>query len=234
MRRLFRPFAGISEERKSTLRKFAGWAVAAVTVYLLVSVGSYLFTWKLDQSLLSTPDMLSKEVSVHNWGGKTGYELSHFLVSECFGLGAFALIFLLGVIAYRMIYWKKSLGTFRIVCLSLTASFLISLLLSYVSVQFTDDPCFGGGLGGDAGTGVNLWLANLIGSIPALLVILLLVVGWLILASSRFEHWFASIKVTAMEAEEEDAEETEEAGDAEEVEPVEDVLVEDVTEDEEQ
>ena len=224
MRRLFRPFVGISEERKSTLLKFAGWAVAAVTVYLLVSVGSYLFTWKLDQSLLSTPDMLSKEVSVHNWGGKTGYELSHFLVSECFGLGAFALIFLLGVIAYRMIYWKKSLGTFRIVCLSLTASFLISLLLSYVSVQFTDDTYFGGGLGGDAGTGVNLWLANLIGSIPALLVILLLVVGWLILASSRFESWFAAIKEKTMipeeeteEAEEaEDAEETEEAEDAEE------------------
>ena len=226
MRRLFRPFVGISEERKSTLLKFAGWAVAAVTVYLLVSVGSYLFTWKLDQSLLSTPDMLSKEVSVHNWGGKTGYELSHFLVSECFGLGAFALIFLLGVIAYRMIYWKKSLGTFRIVCLSLTASFLISLLLSYVSVQFTDDTYFGGGLGGDAGTGVNLWLANLIGSIPALLVILLLVVGWLILASSRFESWFAAIKEKTMipeeeteEAEEaEDAEETEEAEDAEDAE----------------
>ena len=217
MRRLFRPFVGISEERKSTLLKFAGWAVAAVTVYLLVSVGSYLFTWKLDQSLLSTPDMLSKEVSVHNWGGKTGYELSHFLVSECFGLGAFALIFLLGVIAYRMIYWKKSLGTFRIVCLSLTASFLISLLLSYVSVQFTDDTCFGGGLGGDAGTGVNLWLANLIGSIPALLVILLLVVGWLILASSRFESWFAAIKEKTMIPEEE-TEETEEAEEAEETE----------------
>ena len=217
MRRLFRPFVGISEERKSTLLKFAGWAVAAVTVYLLVSVGSYLFTWKLDQSLLSTPDMLSKEVSVHNWGGKTGYELSHFLVSECFGLGAFALIFLLGVIAYRMIYWKKSLGTFRIVCLSLTASFLISLLLSYVSVQLTDDTCFGGGLGGDAGTGVNLWLANLIGSIPALLVILLLVVGWLILASSRFESWFAAIKEKTMIPEEE----TEEAEEAEETEETE-------------
>ena len=174
MRRLFRPFASMSEERKSTLLKYSGWAIAAVTVYLLVSVGSYLFTWKVDQSLISTPDMLSKEVTVHNWGGKTGYRISHCLVAECFGLGAFALIFLLGVIAYRMIYWKKSLGTFRIVCLSLLASFLISLLLSYVSVLFTNDTCFGGGLGGDAGAGVNAWLTNLIGSIPALMVIPLL------------------------------------------------------------
>ena len=194
MHRLLHPFAGMTQDRKSTLLKYTGWAVAAVTLYVLVSVGSYLFTWKEDQSLLTSPDMMSKEVSVLNWGGKTGYDLSHFLVAECFGLGSFALIFLLGVIAFRMIYWKRSIGTFRIVCLSLTASFLISLLLSYVSALFTDDSCFGGGLGGDAGAGVNAWLINLIGTIPVLLVILLLVVGWLILASSRFESWFASIK----------------------------------------
>ena len=192
--RLLHPFAGMTQDRKSTLLKYTGWAVAAVTLYVLVSVGSYLFTWKADQSLLTSPDMMSKEVSVLNWGGKTGYDLSHFLVAECFGLGSFALIFLLGVIAFRMIYWKRSIGTFRIVCLSLTASFLISLLLSYVSALFTDDTCFGGGLGGDAGAGVNAWLINLIGTIPVLLVILLLVVGWLILASSRFESWFSSIK----------------------------------------
>ena len=194
MHRLLHPFAGMTQDRKSTLLKYTGWAVAAVTLYVLVSVGSYLFTWKEDQSLLTSPDMMSKEVSVLNWGGKTGYDLSHFLVAECFGLSSFALIFLLGVIAFRMIYWKRSIGTFRIVCLSLTASFLISLLLSYVSALFTDDTCFGGGLGGDAGAGVNAWLINLIGTIPVLLVILLLVVGWLILASSRFESWFASIK----------------------------------------
>ena len=205
MHRLMHPFAGMTQDRKSTLLKYTGWAVAAVTLYVLVSVGSYLFTWKEDQSLLTSPDMMSKEVSVLNWGGKTGYDLSHFLVAECFGLGSFALIFLLGVIAFRMIYWKRSLGTFRIVCLSLTASFLISLLLSYVSALFTDDTCFGGGLGGDAGAGVNAWLINLIGTIPVLLVILLLVVGWLILASSRFESWFASIKEKTEQPDEETA-----------------------------
>ena len=233
-RKSFRLFAGMSEERKSALIKYTGWAVAALAVYVLVSVGSYLFTWKADQSLLSAPDMMDRSVDVQNWGGKLGYDLSHMLVGECFGLGAFALIFLLGFVAYRMIYWTKSLGTFRVVCLSLTASFLLSLLFSYAASQFSEDTFFGGGLGGDAGAAVISWISNLVGNIPVLLILLLFVVGWLILASSRFEHWFASIKVTAMEAEEEDAEETEEAGDAEEVEPVEDVLVEDVTEDEEQ
>ena len=237
MHRLLHPFAGMTQDRKSTLLKYTGWAVAAVTLYVLVSVGSYLFTWKEDQSLLTSPDMMSKEVSVLNWGGKTGYDLSHFLVAECFGLGSFALIFLLGVIAFRMIYWKRSIGTFRIVCLSLTASFLISLLLSYVSALFTDDTCFGGGLGGDAGAGVNAWLINLIGTIPVLLVILLLVVGWLILASSRFESWFASIKEktelpdeeAALEQDEDDVDEEPETEGTADLEPMPD----DYTSDEE-
>ena len=71
MRRLLRPFAGMTQERKSTLLKYAGWAMAAVTLYVLISVGSYLFTWKVDQSLLTSADMMSKDVSVLNWGGKT-------------------------------------------------------------------------------------------------------------------------------------------------------------------
>ena len=71
MHRLLHPFAGMTQDRKSTLLKYTGWAVAAVTLYVLVSVGSYLFTWKEDQSLLTSPDMMSKEVSVLNWGGKT-------------------------------------------------------------------------------------------------------------------------------------------------------------------
>ena len=224
-RRRFRIFAGMSEERKSALIKYAGWAVAAFAAYVLVSVGSYLFTWKADQSLLSAPDMMDMSVDVQNWGGKLGYDLSHMLVGECFGLGAFALIFLLGFIAYRMIYWTKSLGTFRVVCLSLTASFLLSLIFAYVASQFSDDTFFGGGLGGDAGAAVISWITNLVGSIPVLLILLLFMVGWLILASARFEHWFATIKETVREAEEEMAEEEE---------PVEEVLVEDVLEDDQE
>ena len=228
-RRVFGLFARISEERKSTLLKFAGWAVAAFTLYALISIGSYLFTWKVDQSLLTSPDMMAKEVDVHNWGGKTGYDLSYLLVAECFGLGSFALIFLFGVLAYRLIYWKKSIGTFRIVCLSLTLSFLVSILLSYVASQFGDNTFFGGGLGGDAGAAIVSWLSNLIGNIPVFFIIVLLIVGWLILASSRFEKWFAAVKEVAQEAQAEAAESDDEPASefgAVEVEPVPEVAEE--------
>ena len=212
-RKRFRLFAGISEERKSTLIKYAGWALTAFTLYTLVSVGSYLFTWKADQSLLTSPDMMDQAVEVQNWGGKLGYDLSHFLVSECFGLASTVLVFLLGFLSYRMIFWKKSLGTFRIVCLSVSVTFILSLILSYASSLFSDDVVFGGGLGGDAGAAVIAWMKNLIGNIPVLFILLLLVVAWLIITSSRFEKWFAAIKETVEEpeADEEPALEEEEA-----------------------
>ena len=199
IRKRFRLFASISEKRKSTLLKYTGWAITAFTLYTLVSVGSYLFTWKADQSLLTSPDMMDQAVEVQNWGGKLGYDLSHFFVSECFGLASLVLVFLLGFISYRMIFWKKSLGTFRIVCLSVSATFILSMLLSYGSSLFSDDVVFGGGLGGDAGAAVIAWLKNLFGNIPVLFILLLIVVAWLIIASSRFEKWFAAIKETVEE-----------------------------------
>ncbi len=197
--RSFRLLARMSEERKSTLMKYAGWTIAAFAFFTLVAVSSYIFTWKADQSLLTSPDMLSSATDVQNWGGKLGYKWSHFLVSECFGLGVYALIFLLGVIAFRMIFWKKSIGTFKIVCLSITASFLLSLALSYASSWLSEDVCFGGGLGGDAGAAVIGWLGNLVGPLPVLLVLLLLLIGWLLLASARFERWFAAVREPAVD-----------------------------------
>ena len=211
-RKRFRLFAGISEERKSTLIKYAGWALTAFTLYTLVSVGSYLFTWKADQSLLTSPDMLDQAAEVQKWGGKLGYDLSHFLVSECFGLASVVLVFLLGFLSYRMIFWKKSLGTFRIVCLSVSVTFILSMILSYASSLFSDDVVFGGGLGGDAGAAVIAWMKNLIGNIPVLFILLLLVVAWLIIASSRFEKWFAAIKETVEESAVEEETTVEEEG----------------------
>ena len=225
VRKRFRLFARISEERKSTLIKYTGWAITAFTLYTLVSVGSYLFTWKADQSLLTSPNMMDQAVEVQNWGGKLGYDFSHFLVSECFGLASLILVFLLGFLSYRMIFWKKSLGTFRIVCLSVSATFILSMLLSYASSLFSDDVVFGGGLGGDAGAAVIAWMRNLIGNIPVLFILLLLVVAWLIIASSRFEKWFAAIKETIEEPTVEE-EATEEDASAEELEEDDDNAIE--------
>ena len=204
----------LSDDRKSTLLKYAGWTMAAFAVITMISVLSYLFTWQADQSLLSRPDMMDKNVDVQNWGGKLGYRWSSFLVTDCFGLGSFALVFLFCAIAYRLFFWKRSIGLLKMTFVSLLAALISSLVLAFGADKFGTDTSFGGGLGGYAGSAVVQMMENLLGSVGAGLVIVLLAVALLLFASGRFEAWFSNFGETAdrpEETPEEDAEADENA-----------------------
>ena len=204
----------LSDDRKSTLLKYAGWTMAAFAVITMISVLSYLFTWQADQSLLSRPDMMDKNVDVQNWGGKLGYRWSSFLVTDCFGLGSFALVFLFCAIAYRLFFWKRSIGLLKMTFVSLLAALISSLVLAFGADKFGADTSFGGGLGGYAGSAVVQMMENLLGSVGAGLVIVLLAVALLLFASGRFEAWFSNFGETAdrpEEAPEENAEADENA-----------------------
>ena len=182
----------LSDDRKSSLLKYAGWTMSAFAVISLISVLSYLFTWQADQSLMSRPDMMDKAVDVQNWCGKLGYRWSSFLVTDCFGLGSFALLFLFCAIAYRLFYWKKSIGLVKMTFVSVLSTFVSSLILAFFSARFGADTFFGGGLGGYAGSAVVQIMENLLGAVGAGLIIVLLTVALLLFASGRFETWFAA------------------------------------------
>ena len=184
-------FSDMDTDKKSNLLKSAGVIVMVFTVLTLLSTISYLFTWESDQSLLSQPDMMGKDIEVSNLGGKIGYRWSHFLVAQCFGLGSFALILLLGACAYRLFYWKRSIGLFKTTLLTVSGAFIFSLILAYISTCFGTGSAFGGGLGGDAGAAVVAWMMNLVGSIITALVIIVAGVFWFMFANGRFSHWFA-------------------------------------------
>lgn len=184
-------FSDMDTDKKSNFLKYTGVVVMIFTVLTLISTISYLFTWEADQSLLSDPDMMKRGVEVSNLGGKIGYRWSHFIVAECFGLGSLALILLLGAVAYRLFYWKRSIGLLRTVFITASGAFIASLVLAAFSIWFGSDTAFGGGLGGHAGAAVVSWMINLFGSIITALIILAVVVCWLIFANGRFSHWFA-------------------------------------------
>ena len=128
-RSCFSFFSDMTPERKSNILKYTGVAVAVLAAFSFISVVSYLFTWKADQSLMADPAMMDRGVEVANWAGKAGYIWSRFLVAECFGLGSFALVFLMGAVAFRLFFWNRSIGLMRTACITLTGAFLSSLLL---------------------------------------------------------------------------------------------------------
>ena len=200
-------FSNLDPEKKSNILKYTGIAVLVFALFTLVSVISYLFTWQADQSLMSHPDMMEKGVQVENWGGKLGYRWSRFLVSGCFGLGSFALIFLLGAVAYRLFFWNRHIGLLKTTFITVIGAFLSSMILSYVSMLTGPDTAFGGGLGGDAGHAVNAWMENLVGSLASALILAALAVAWLLFANGRFASWFAATgKKTVEEPVEEEPE----------------------------
>ena len=45
-------------QRRENIRIVAGWRVLAGGIYLLITFVSYLFTWTVDQSLLSRDNLL--------------------------------------------------------------------------------------------------------------------------------------------------------------------------------
>ena len=186
-------FTDMDAETKSNLLKYSGVAVMVFALFSFVSVLSYLFTWSTDQSLMSNPEMMDKGVEVANWAGKVGYRWASLLVGDCFGLGAFALIFLLCACGYRLFCWDRSIGLIRLTFLSISVAFLSSLILAYCSMSVSNDIFFGGGLGGDAGHAVILWMENLFGGFVSGFILFALSIAWLLSASGRFAAWFAEL-----------------------------------------
>ena len=200
-RKRFSFLSSMTPEKKVRLFKFLGLAAGVFTICTFVFVVSYLFTWSADQSLLSNPDMMDKNVDVANAGSKLGYRWSRFLVEQCFGLGSFAVVFLLGAISYRLFYPEKSIGLARLSILSLSGAFILSLILSFLSSLVCADTFFGGGLGGDAASAVISWMKNLVGPLGTGLFLLVVAVAWLIFASRRFAEWFGHLGEKKPEAE---------------------------------
>ena len=219
-------FKDMDEEKKSNILKYSGIAVMVFALFSFVSVFSYLFTWSTDQSLMSHPEMMNKGVEVANWAGKIGYKWASFWVSDCLGLGSFVLIFLLAACAFRLFYWNRSIGLLRLTFLSVSGAYLLSLIFAYCSICVSDDVFFGGGLGGDAGHAVVLWMLNLFGGFVSAFILLILVIAWLLVASGRFAAWFAELGNKKVQ-EAPSAEETVEAPIEEPVtEPVPEIVVE--------
>jgi len=169
--------------------KVSGIVVAVFAFFTLIACVSYLFTWKVDQSLLSDPSMMSKNVSVHNWGGKLGYRWADLLIADCLGLGSFALVILLFVAAWHLFFRTKPSGIIRMVLVTFSGSVLCAAILSFCSRIFCADTFFSGGLGGRMGAGMADGLVNLIGHIGTGLVLLVCLVVWLIFSSKKFAEW---------------------------------------------
>ncbi|MGP1566832.1 MAG: DNA translocase FtsK [Candidatus Cryptobacteroides sp.] len=176
--------------RSAKFVKISGLVVLAFAILALLSSVSYLFTWEADQSLLSAPDRMSQNVDVHNAAGKAGAGLGYLMICRWFGLGSFAFVLALFILAVRMLFGRRTFSVIKAILLSLTAAVISSFIFSFFSRLFNIDTLFGGGLGGQCGSYMIAWSENLFGSILTFCFLLFLLAAWFFFASDKFYDWF--------------------------------------------
>ena len=175
----------MTPEGKSLMLRCMGVVIFLFAVFSFVSSVSYMFTWKQDQSLVAQSGVSGDDVA--NLGGSMGLKWGSFLVADFLGLGSFAFIFLLGLYAIRLFFWKMDIGVLRVTFITVSGGFICSLLLSL----FGSGEAFGGGLGGYAGFAVVDMLSGFVGKFVTVLMVLAIAVVWLLCVNGRFAHWFA-------------------------------------------
>ncbi|MBX7205222.1 MAG: DNA translocase FtsK [Bacteroidia bacterium] len=156
--------------RDERLRKVLGLSAILFSLYLLVAFASYLFTWKIDQSLASNPgfsDFFAQNPdAADNWLGTLGAVLAHLFIYKGFGLASFAFVLIFFVIGFNTLFKAQLLPVkkvlqyafFSVIWLSATTG-----LLLYGNMEIA---------GGTFGYHASLWLRSLLGTIGATLFLI--------------------------------------------------------------
>ena len=173
-----------------------GLAALAVSIYTLVSLVSYLFTWADDQSLFDNDGVFGTMMQVENGGGAIGLVWANFLISKLFGLGAFIIPFFFGGVALFCLKIKK-IRVLRLFFLSLFGCIILSVAFSFI-FSFTEfDSWFGNGAGGSYGYYITVWLKMMLGNTGAAGVILFAIIAWMVAVNNKvvtgFNNWIDKI-----------------------------------------
>lgn len=189
---MFGFWRNMDDDDKARLTKVTGILVLLLAVFTLLATISYFFTWKADQSSLSSA-VGDTSVEVSNVAGKLGYRWADLLVRRWFGLGSLAFVVIMFAVAVRLLLHRWHYSMLKTALLTFSGAMLSSFLLAYVSDLSGLGNAFGGGLGGECGESVVRWSSVVFGDILSGLVLVFLVVVWLLLASRRFSDWLMSL-----------------------------------------
>ena len=182
----------MDDEDKAKVMKITGILVTLLAVFTLLATVSYFFTWKVDQSSLSSA-VGDTTVEVSNVAGKMGYRWADLLVRRWFGLGSLAFVVILFAVSVRLLLHRWHYSLVKTTLLTVSGALISSFILAFVSDLSGLGNVFGGGLGGECGESVVKWSSVVFGDILTGFMLAFLVIVWLVLASKRFSDWLMSL-----------------------------------------
>ena len=199
----------LSENHRRIIRLTLGVLFGILTLYTLVALLSYVFTWTTDQSLKFDPAFFSMDASAANAGGKVGYLWANLLVNKLFGLGAFAIPVFLGALSVYCLRLKR-VNLLRVFLLCAFGAVIFSVLLAYVFSFTSYDALLGSGAGGSYGHFANYWLCDKLGKAGTGGVLLLVLFLYACLLTPKVALWLDELLYGISHRETDDDEETDE------------------------
>jgi DNA segregation ATPase FtsK/SpoIIIE, S-DNA-T family len=150
-----------------------GFFLIISSLYILVSLVSYLFTGKADQSVVESINqtgIIQSGREAENWLGLYGAYVSHYFVFRWFGLASFFIPPLLFLLGYKVVFKKEFISVASTFTFCLFFTIWLSVLLGY-TVYHTDGVSEWGFLSGGFGYQLSIVLEGLIGWGTLLLLI---------------------------------------------------------------
>ena len=185
------------DERKRAGIRYAGIAIVLIiTVWVTVSVVSYLFTWRQDQSYVQGTEVL-------NAASTSGFSIGKFLVTQSFGLASLCIVLFLILWSAKLLWSSLRINLKKAFFGLLTLSFLLSWMLAYADIWAGNKYFFGGGLGGRCGSAI-VGLFSSLGFIVAGCILLALLFAWFFCMSRRFSDWVMNRRKPVTEPENQD------------------------------
>ncbi len=158
VRMLNRIIGYFSDERT---RNVLGVFLILFSAVLVLSMTSYLFTWKVDQDHILDGGFgkiaTSPNSEIENWLGPLGAYLSHLLIFKGFGISSIGLVLITFLWGFRILFKVELLPFRKTFVYTLFTMLWVSLLFGAV---FPDNLLL---MGGSMGFYMNYWLSGVFG-----------------------------------------------------------------------
>jgi len=172
--------------RDKRLKIILGIAITVFSVFLMVGMISYLFTWKSDQSFLKDNVFSSPEIRVENWSGKSGAWLADLLINRGFGISSFSIPLILALIGLGFLNIPVS-RLFRRIIITGIITIFISVLLGYIFD--IANGFLGSGPGGRHGLYVSRWLNAFMGKLGTGFFLAMILFAMIIFTNEHSLEW---------------------------------------------
>ncbi|MBW6497546.1 MAG: DNA translocase FtsK [Bacteroidales bacterium] len=168
--------------RSKRLRKTLGLFFILMSVFLMLSFISYLFSWKADDDLLNGRvfnwDLLvDGSIVADNMMGRLGAITAHLFIKKWFGISSFLFILMFFIAGFRWLFGHSLLPAWKTLRYSLF--FLIWVSVFFGAVIKSGQWLI---LGGTFGFQASLWLNGIVGGFGTALVLLFSLGTFLIVA----------------------------------------------------